>query len=227
MSPSPALGSPHLPRVCSSLYLHLPSIAHGIPGLCLPVSISCPPVSNFCLPISSPRLFLPGHRAPWAGTPRARLGLNSSLLELSGKRQNRPRCNLWPLAPTGVHSGEQGTGSHGREPGGAPEHGVGLRTPLASAAERVTSLGKDWHRPCLKCEKCGKTLTSGGHAEVRCCREGTGCKGRAGVASPPTLSLQHEGKPYCNHPCYSAMFGPKGRLPSTPLPSPRVRPTRR
>ncbi|XP_010831217.1 PREDICTED: cysteine-rich protein 1-like, partial [Bison bison bison] len=55
----------------------------------------------------------------------------------------------------------------------------------ASAAERVTSLGKDWHRPCLKCEKCGKTLTSGGHAE-------------------------HEGKPYCNHPCYAAMFGPKG-----------------
>ncbi|KAG5198430.1 hypothetical protein JEQ12_008120, partial [Ovis aries] len=52
-------------------------------------------------------------------------------------------------------------------------------------AERVTSLGKDWHRPCLKCEKCGKTLTSGGHAE-------------------------HEGKPYCNHPCYAAMFGPKG-----------------
>uniref|UniRef100_A0A8C9QR98 Cysteine-rich protein 1 n=1 Tax=Spermophilus dauricus TaxID=99837 RepID=A0A8C9QR98_SPEDA len=48
------------------------------------------------------------------------------------------------------------------------------------AAERVTSLGKDWHRPCLKCEKCGKT---GSH---------------------------HEGKPYCNHPCYSAMFGPKG-----------------
>uniref|UniRef100_A0A7N4PA90 Cysteine-rich protein 1 n=1 Tax=Sarcophilus harrisii TaxID=9305 RepID=A0A7N4PA90_SARHA len=33
-------------------------------------------------------------------------------------------------------------------------------------AERVTSLGKDWHRPCLKCEKCGKTLTSGGHAEA-------------------------------------------------------------
>ncbi|XP_004645421.1 cysteine-rich protein 1 [Octodon degus] len=52
-------------------------------------------------------------------------------------------------------------------------------------AERVTSMGKDWHRSCLKCEKCGKTLTSGGHSE-------------------------HEGKPYCNHPCYSAMFGPKG-----------------
>uniref|UniRef100_H2P3V2 LIM zinc-binding domain-containing protein n=1 Tax=Pongo abelii TaxID=9601 RepID=H2P3V2_PONAB len=52
-------------------------------------------------------------------------------------------------------------------------------------AERVTSLGKDWHRPCLKCEKCGKTLTSGGHAE-------------------------HDSKPYCYYPCYAAMFGPKG-----------------
>uniref|UniRef100_H2NMG2 Cysteine rich protein 1 n=1 Tax=Pongo abelii TaxID=9601 RepID=H2NMG2_PONAB len=61
----------------------------------------------------------------------------------------------------------------------------GDQRPRALFAERVTSLGKDWHRPCLKCEKCGKTLTSGGHAE-------------------------HEGKPYCNHPCYAAMFGPKG-----------------
>lgn len=52
-------------------------------------------------------------------------------------------------------------------------------------AEKVTSLGKDWHRPCLRCEKCNKTLTSGGHAE-------------------------HDGKPYCNHPCYAALFGPKG-----------------
>ncbi|TKS86934.1 Cysteine-rich protein 1 [Collichthys lucidus] len=32
-------------------------------------------------------------------------------------------------------------------------------------AERVTSLGKDWHRPCLKCEKCKKTLSAGSHAE--------------------------------------------------------------
>lgn len=35
------------------------------------------------------------------------------------------------------------------------------------AAERVSSLGKDWHRPCLKCEKCSKTLSAGSHAEVR------------------------------------------------------------
>merc|ERR1712128_34485 len=52
-------------------------------------------------------------------------------------------------------------------------------------AERVTSLGKDWHRPCLKCEKCNKTLSAGSHAE-------------------------HHMKPYCNRPCYAALFGPKG-----------------
>lgn len=27
-----------------------------------------------------------------------------------------------------------------------------------------------------------------------------------------SLSLQHDGKPYCNHPCYAALFGPKGRV---------------
>ncbi|NXT47037.1 CRIP1 protein, partial [Pluvianellus socialis] len=65
-------------------------------------------------------------------------------------------------------------------------HSVPQLTHLLSvAAEKVTSLGKDWHRPCLRCEKCNKTLTSGGHAE-------------------------HDGKPYCNHPCYAALFGPKG-----------------
>ena len=34
------------------------------------------------------------------------------------------------------------------------------------AAEKVSSLGKDWHRGCLKCAKCKKTLTPGSHAEV-------------------------------------------------------------
>ncbi|XP_047193559.1 cysteine-rich protein 1 isoform X1 [Scophthalmus maximus] len=53
-------------------------------------------------------------------------------------------------------------------------------------AEKVSSLGKDWHRPCLKCAKCSKTLVSGSHAE-------------------------HGGKPYCHNPCYSAMFGPGGK----------------
>ncbi|XP_075048995.1 cysteine-rich protein 2-like isoform X2 [Mixophyes fleayi] len=52
-------------------------------------------------------------------------------------------------------------------------------------AEKVTSLGKDWHRPCLRCERCSKTLTPGGHAE-------------------------HDEKPYCHKPCYGILFGPKG-----------------
>ncbi|KAG9337798.1 hypothetical protein JZ751_027600, partial [Albula glossodonta] len=52
-------------------------------------------------------------------------------------------------------------------------------------AEKVMSLGRNWHRPCLRCERCKKTLTSGGHAE-------------------------HEGRPYCHVPCYGYLFGPKG-----------------
>ncbi|OCT58027.1 hypothetical protein XELAEV_18002690mg, partial [Xenopus laevis] len=52
-------------------------------------------------------------------------------------------------------------------------------------AEKVTSLGKDWHRPCLRCERCSKTLTPGSHAE-------------------------HDGQPYCHKPCYAILFGPKG-----------------
>ncbi|XP_047657287.1 cysteine-rich protein 2-like isoform X2 [Tachysurus fulvidraco] len=52
-------------------------------------------------------------------------------------------------------------------------------------AEKVMSLGKDWHRPCLRCERCSKTLAPGGHAE-------------------------HDGQPYCHKPCYAVLFGPKG-----------------
>ncbi|XP_051502984.1 cysteine-rich protein 2 [Myxocyprinus asiaticus] len=52
-------------------------------------------------------------------------------------------------------------------------------------AEKVMSLGRNWHRPCLRCVRCRKTLTPGGHAE-------------------------HEGRPYCHVPCYGYLFGPKG-----------------
>lgn len=38
---------------------------------------------------------------------------------------------------------------------------------FGSTAEKVSSLGKDWHKFCLKCERCNKTLNPGGHAEVR------------------------------------------------------------
>ena len=37
---------------------------------------------------------------------------------------------------------------------------------LSVAAERKTSLGKDWHSLCLKCEMCNKQLAPGSHAEV-------------------------------------------------------------
>ncbi|XP_072266151.1 cysteine-rich protein 3 [Pyxicephalus adspersus] len=52
-------------------------------------------------------------------------------------------------------------------------------------AEKVMSLGRNWHRPCLRCQRCNKTLTAGGHAE-------------------------HDGQPYCHVPCYGLLFGPKG-----------------
>ncbi|XP_072343938.1 cysteine-rich protein 1 isoform X2 [Scyliorhinus torazame] len=32
-------------------------------------------------------------------------------------------------------------------------------------AEKVSSLGKDWHKFCLKCEKCKKVLIPGSFAE--------------------------------------------------------------
>ncbi|KYN17725.1 Cysteine-rich protein 1 [Trachymyrmex cornetzi] len=65
----------------------------------------------------------------------------------------------------------------------AAKGGNDILIQIPHYSERKTSLGKDWHGSCLRCEKCNKTLTPGGHAE-------------------------HEGKPYCNHPCYSALFGP-------------------
>ncbi|XP_006523553.1 cysteine-rich protein 3 isoform X2 [Mus musculus] len=52
-------------------------------------------------------------------------------------------------------------------------------------AEKVMSLGRNWHRPCLRCQRCRKTLTAGSHAE-------------------------HDGMPYCHIPCYGYLFGPKG-----------------
>lgn len=33
-------------------------------------------------------------------------------------------------------------------------------------------MGRNWHRPCLRCQRCRKTLTAGSHAEVS--REGMG-----------------------------------------------------
>lgn len=87
-------------------------------------------------------------------------------------------------------------------------------------AEKVSSLGKNWHRPCLRCERCSKTLAPGSHAEVlagsltlklglhhfvvktvvlMCCTE-----------DKSIFVLQHDGQPYCHKPCYAVLFGPKG-----------------
>lgn len=70
---------------------------------------------------------------------------------------------------------------------------------LLPTAEKVSSLGKDWHKFCLKCERCNKTLTPGGHAE-------------------------HDGKPFCHKPCYATLFGPKGEPGSQLGLSPRTAP---
>ncbi|XP_023619890.1 cysteine-rich protein 3 isoform X2 [Myotis lucifugus] len=57
--------------------------------------------------------------------------------------------------------------------------------PQRKKTEKVMSLGRNWHRPCLRCQRCRKTLTAGSHAE-------------------------HDGVPYCHIPCYGYLFGPKG-----------------
>lgn len=48
-------------------------------------------------------------------------------------------------------------------------------------AEKVSSLGKNWHRFCLKCERCHGILSPGGHAEVR------PDQGDSPLSRPPTL----------------------------------------
>ncbi|CAI2734808.1 unnamed protein product [Schistosoma spindalis] len=52
-------------------------------------------------------------------------------------------------------------------------------------AERIETLGKDWHRSCLKCERCYRPITPGYH-----------CK--------------RNGRIYCYKPCYMTLYGPRG-----------------
>nr|XP_023398411.1 cysteine-rich protein 3-like isoform X4 [Loxodonta africana] len=68
--------------------------------------------------------------------------------------------------------------------------------PQGKKTEKVMSLGRNWHRPCLRCQRCQKTLTAGSHAE-------------------------HDGLPYCHVLCYGCLFGPKGGQPY-PDAEPRV-----
>ncbi|TWW71823.1 Cysteine-rich protein 2 [Takifugu flavidus] len=104
------------------------------------------------------------------------------------------------------------------------------------AAEKVSSLGKDWHKLCLKCDRCNKLLNAGGHAEEQAVKGPTphwsvapssstvsrfletaavevenGVNGLARIAPRPSNPKQmHDGRPYCHKPCYAALFGPKG-----------------
>ena len=81
----------------------------------------------------------------------------SSVTTFTGEPNMCPRCNKR------VYFGEWLRPAPAWE--GSP--GAPASSSVPSPAEKVTSLGKDWHRPCLRCERCGKTLTPGGHAEVR------------------------------------------------------------
>eukprot|EP00094_Tigriopus_californicus_P012257 TCALIF_11847-PA protein Name:"Similar to Rassf2 Ras association domain-containing protein 2 (Rattus norvegicus)" AED:0.14 eAED:0.16 QI:0/0.55/0.5/1/0.77/0.7/10/0/537 len=66
---------------------------------------------------------------------------------------------------------------------------------IRQPSERRQSLGVDWHPWCLKCEECGKILKIGQHSEV--------------IWFHTKSILMHKGTPYCDIPCYSALFGPK------------------
>ncbi|XP_029417482.1 cysteine-rich protein 3 isoform X3 [Nannospalax galili] len=109
--------------------------------------------------------------------------------EAADKRQD------WP----GTHSSSPGQ-CHGRKGPSYTKTFTG-ETSLCPGcgdpvyfAEKVMSLGRNWHRPCLRCQRCRKTLTAGSHAE-------------------------HDGVPYCHIPCYGYLFGPKG---GQPHPSPTL-----
>jgi hypothetical protein len=80
-------------------------------------------------------------------------------------------------------------------------------------AEKVSSLGKDWHKFCLKCERCNKTLTPGGHAEVSVvwARDGGGgWDGWGSLASLNTTSLPSTmGSPSVTSPVMPHCLDPK------------------
>lgn len=96
-------------------------------------------------------------------------------------------------------------------------------------------MGKDWHGLCLKCEKCNKTLVPG-QVKKKTHKTNDGgssligdktffnspkilvsiflflmCIITTSLLSELTQHAEHEGKPYCNNPCYSALFGPGGK----------------
>ena len=114
--------------------------------------------------------------SPWAHRPTSTVQANHYSGEWSNGGRHSSLCNEW-LNATLWHDGD---GEHKRccsplciykccfmrmfalTP-------VPLLSPsfvFSCAAEKVSSLGKDWHKLCLKCDRCNKLLNAGGHAEV-------------------------------------------------------------
>ena len=56
----------------------------------------------------------------------------------------------------------------------------------------MSSLGKNWHRFCLKCERCHSVLSPGGHAEVR---PGQGAQPSVPVLQAPVPSFRSGSSP--------------------------------
>lgn len=193
--------------------------------------VRCPTLTSLCLTASSVTTF--------TGEPNMcpRCGKRVYFGKAVVGAGHVLRAGTWWQEPWGTHQLRGG----GRGPWGFIRRGdvpacwlrAGGDPLVPAAAEKVTSLGKDWHRPCLRCERCSKTLTPGGHAEVRAATPGPaprccavpGCataRGQRGsaqrIAQPrgatqchvSLLPAQHDGQPYCHKPCYGILFGPKG-----------------
>lgn len=92
----------------------------------------------------------------------------------------RPPLHLWGAGPSGgleLASGRPSSWSFRKQRRAGIRRGMGAPaawpsspqpgSTLSPTAEKVSSLGKNWHRFCLKCERCHSVLSPGGHAEVR------------------------------------------------------------
>ncbi|KAA8582892.1 hypothetical protein FQN60_015438 [Etheostoma spectabile] len=130
-----------------------------------------------------------------------------------------PSLSLPPITPI-LRGASAAAGAAFTQPDGPTqhrdtEHGVkmskmrqdGVFRPVERmCSEKVSSLGKDWHKFCLKCERCNKTLNPGGHAEVRGSeQEGRGSVNIGGAGSyvyeapvneaPAAVSMETDAKP--------------------------------
>ncbi|XP_012496389.1 PREDICTED: cysteine-rich protein 3 isoform X12 [Propithecus coquereli] len=133
-----------------------------------------------CLPVQPPHSYPCQHHAPQPQQLQP-----SQAKDWPPSRQENPSQGLFPFK--GPPHMKTFTGETSLCPGcGEPVYFEWKNYHFSPPpAEKVMSLGRNWHRPCLRCQRCRKTLTAGSHAE-------------------------HDGVPYCHIPCYGYLFGPKG-----------------